>query len=187
VYIEHIIYSAVLAVFVGMIFSLYTKRDPSWIIIAVAFIPDIDLLLMIINYIINKKTGNVFPLAILHGDLHNVLFLIAFSLLFAGILHHFGIRFIDGVICSAIGIGAHFFEDALIAKPAYAFLWPITTQRFGIGIMKETPNLFGIANDTVLITGLILLMGAVFVRTLVEGTGWWRVFLRGGRLETVFF
>jgi hypothetical protein len=45
VYIEHIIYSAALAVIVGMIFSRYTGRDPSWIIIALAFVPDIDFAL----------------------------------------------------------------------------------------------------------------------------------------------
>jgi len=42
VFIEHIFYSAALAVLIGMIFSRYTGRDPSWIIIAVAFVPDVD-------------------------------------------------------------------------------------------------------------------------------------------------
>ena len=177
-YIEHIIYSAAPALIVGMIFSRFTGREPSWIIIMVAFIPDIDRPLEILNHLFK----NVFPVAINHGDFHNILFLPVVSLLFAAVLSLFGIRFIDGLICSAIGIGAHFIEDALIAKPAYAFLWPLTTQRFGIGIMKETPNIFGVANTTVLLVGIILLAGAVLVRTLVEGTGWWRVFLRGGRM-----
>jgi hypothetical protein len=47
--------------------------------------------------------------------------------------------------------------------------------------MDKTRNLFGIANSTVLLAGIILLAGAVLVRTLIEGTDWWRVFLRGGR------
>jgi membrane-bound metal-dependent hydrolase YbcI (DUF457 family) len=130
--------------------------------------------------ILNLFYKNVFPVAINHGDFHPILFLLVVSLLFAVVLSLFGIRFIDGLICSAIGIGAHFIEDALIAKPAYAFLWPITTQRFGLGIMKETPNIFGVANTIVLLGGIILLAGALPVRTLVEGTGWWRVFLREG-------
>ena len=38
-------------------------------------------------------------------------------------------------------------------------------------------------NTTVLLVGIILLATTVLVRTLVEGTGWWRVFLRGGDYE----
>ena len=175
--IEHIIYSAALAVIVGMIFSRYTGRDPSWIIIAVAFVPDIDQPLAIIN----KISGNVFPVAIHHGDLHNVLFLIVFSLVIAGILRYFNIRFIDGLICSAIGIAAHLFEDLLVFNPAYAFLWPFTSKIVSWGILKGPLNVFWLANSTVLIIGIILLYGALLLRTRIEGTGWWRVFFRGGR------
>jgi len=42
VYIEHLIYSAALAVIFGMFFSRFKGTDPSWIIIAVAFVPYID-------------------------------------------------------------------------------------------------------------------------------------------------
>jgi len=180
VLIEHLIYSAALAVIVGMIFSRFTGRDPSWIIIAVAFVPDIDYVLEEIQ----KWDWFDVPFEIHHGDLHNILLLVVFSLLLAAFLQWFGIRFIDGLICSAIGIAAHFFEDALVYKPAYAFLWPITSHVFGIGIMQEPRNLFGIASSTVLLIGIILLALAVLVRTLIEGTGWWRVFLRGGRVDT---
>lgn len=163
-----------------MIFSRYTGRDPSWIIIAVTFVPDIDYALEMIQ----EWSWLDLPFEIQHGDLHNVLFLIVFSLLFAGVLRYFGIRFIDALFCSAIGISAHFFEDLLVFNPAYAFLWPYSTKIFGLGIMENTRNLFGIANSTVLIIGIVLLAGAVLVRTLVEGTGWWRVFLKGGRTGT---
>jgi membrane-bound metal-dependent hydrolase YbcI (DUF457 family) len=178
VYIDHIVYSAALAVIVGLFFSLFTRRDPSWIIIAVAFVPDLDLALEEIHV----WNGIVFPILFRHGDLHNILFLVVLSLLLAAFLLFVGIRFIDGLICSAIGIAAHLFEDALVFNPAYAFLWPITTQIFGIGIMQETRDFFGIASSTVLLIGIILLAGAVLLRTLVEGTGWWRVFLQGGRI-----
>ena len=46
--------------------------------------------------------------------------------------------------------------------------------------MNETPNMFEIANTKVLFVGIILLVGAVVVRTLIEGKGWWRVFFLGG-------
>ena len=176
-YIEHIIYSAALAVIVGMIFSRYTGRDPSWIIIALAFLPDIDFALERIQ----ERKWIDFPVEIQHGDLHNILFLIVLSLLIATILRYFGIRFIDALICSAIGIGAHFFEDFLVFNPAYAFLWPFTSKIFSWGILKGPRNVFWIANGTVLIIGLILLYGALLLRTRIEGTDWWSVFLRGGR------
>ena len=114
--------------------------------------------------------GKTFPVEIHHGDLHNVLFLIVFSFLFAGVVSYFGIRFVDGLVCSALGILAHFFEDLLVFNPAYSFLWPYSPKIFGLGIMENTRNLFGIANSTVLIIGMVLLAGAVLVRTLVEGT-----------------
>jgi len=123
----------------------------------------------------------VFPVAIRHGDWHNILFLIVFSLLFAGILRYFGIRFIDALICSAIGIAAHLFEDLLVFNPAYAFLWPFSSKIVSWGILKGPLNVFWIANSTVLIMGIILLYGALLLRTRIEGTGWWKVFFRGGR------
>jgi len=165
-----------------MIFSRYYGRDPSWIIIAVAFVPDIDVVLQGFH----RLTRRVFTVTIQHGDLHNILLLIGFSVLFAMVLHLFGIRFTDGLICSAVGIAAHFIEDALVYNPAYAFLWPITTQTFGIGIMEETRNIFWIANSTVLLIGMILFSGAVLLRTFIEGRGWWQVFLKGGRTDAQY-
>jgi membrane-bound metal-dependent hydrolase YbcI (DUF457 family) len=181
VYIEHIIYSAALAVLIGMIFSRYTGRDPSWIIIAVAFVPDIDSIL--------ERSPEALPRIIVpgtihHGDLHTILALIIFSLLIAKVLQWFNIRFIDGLICSAIGLAAPLFEDALVYNPSYPFLWPITSHVFSTGILEGPRNLFGIANSTVVFIGIILIVCAVLVRTLVEGPGWWRVFLRGGRTDT---
>ena len=181
-FIEHLIYSAAFAVITGMIFSRYTGRDASWIIIALAFVPDIDLPLQGI-YSLNRIG---FSIEIYHGISHNILVLMVFSLLFASVLCWFGIRFIDGLICSAVGFSAHFIEDALVYNPAYAFFWPITTQEFGIGIMEETRDLFGIASSTVLLIGIILLGLSVLVRMRVEGTGWWRVFLHGGRQDKQF-
>jgi hypothetical protein len=177
VFSEHILYSAALAVLTGMIFSRYSGRDPSWIIIVVAYAADIDYALQ------ETQLWGWYdiPFHFHHGNFHNVLFLVLFSLLFAGVLRSFSIRFGDALLCSAIGISAHFFEDLLVFNPAYAFLWPFSDMIFGWGILDKTRDFFGIANTTVLITGLVLLAGAVLVRTVVEGKGWWRVFLQGGR------
>jgi hypothetical protein len=179
VFIEHLLYSAALAVIVGMIFVALTRRDPSWIIIAVAFVPDIDYGL----YALGRIPGMTLPFAIRHGNFHNFWALIFFSLVVAVAASAIRMRMPDAFVCAAIGIGAHFFEDAMIADPAYAFFWPVSTQKFGIGIFTETPNLI-IANSEVLLVGLLLLLGAVCIRTLVDGPGWWKVFLKGGIMKS---
>ena len=174
--IEHLIYSAALAVIVGMIFSRCTGRDPSWIIIAVAFVPDIDLGVQELQ----KIPGITLSFTVRHGDFHNIMALVFFSLVIAAAASAIRMRTSDAFICAAIGIGAHFFEDALIANPAYSFFWPVSLQSFGIGIFTETPNILGIGNGEVLLVGFLLLSGSLCVRTLVEGKGWWKVFLQRG-------
>lgn len=173
--IEHLIYSAALAVIVGMIFVSLTGRDPSWLIIAVAFVPDIDLGLQEFG----KIPGITLPFVFLHGDFHNFWALIFFSLVVAVAASLIRMRMLDAFVCAAIGIGAHFFEDAMIANPAYAFFWPLSSQKFGIGVFTETHDLI-IANSEVLLVGLLVLIVAISIRTLVEGRGWWKVFLKGG-------
>jgi hypothetical protein len=83
-----------------------------------------------------------------------------FSLVIAAAASVIRISTWDAFVCAAIGIGAHFFEDALIADPAYRFFWPVSLQKFGIGILYETRNIFGIANSEVLLIGILLLSGA---------------------------
>jgi len=46
--------------------------------------------------------------------------------------------------------------------------------------MTETRDILGVANSEVLVIGILLLSGALCVRTFVEGRGWWKVFLKGG-------
>jgi len=71
-------------------------------------------------------------------------------------------RTLDAFVCAAIGIGSHFYEDTMISKPAYAFFWPITKQRFGTGVLTGTPYDLIIANSEVLLVGILLLSGALF-------------------------
>jgi len=64
------------------------------------------------------------------------------------------------------------FEDALIANPAYPFLWPISSQRLGIGIFNYSRDWYGVANEEVLIIGIIAVVFCAMIRTAYEGTGW---------------
>ncbi|MGA2933750.1 MAG: metal-dependent hydrolase [Methanomicrobiales archaeon] len=177
-FIEHIVYSAAIAVIVGMIFVRFTGRDPSWIIILLTYFPDLDEIGKI-PFITNDV---LFPMVIHHGDFHTLGNLLVASLVFAVILHFAGMRYFDGFICSAIGLGAHFFEDALVYNPAYAFFWPLSSQKFGIGLFPATRNFFGVANTTTLLIGVILFLIACAVRTYFEGKGWYRTFFRFGRM-----
>jgi membrane-bound metal-dependent hydrolase YbcI (DUF457 family) len=184
VIIEHFFYSAALAVLVGMIYFRFAHRDPSWIIIAISFVPDIDHTSKLLRHVFWPFMFRPYMHSVINsGDFHSILFLIVFSLLFGAILRGAGFRFIDGVICTAIGLAAHFFEDALVYKIGYAFFWPISSKIYGLGIIPETYNLW-IADSTVLIVGIILLASSVVIRTFVDGKGWWDVFLQGGRLES---
>jgi membrane-bound metal-dependent hydrolase YbcI (DUF457 family) len=159
-----------------MLFSRFKGTDPSWIIIAVAFVPDIDFVLQELR----KIPGITLPFIVRHGDFHNILALIFFSLVIAAAASAIGVWFPDAFVCAVIGIAAHLFEDALIADPAYRFFWPFSLQNSGIGILTEIPDILGIANGEVILVGIVLLSGALCVRTLVEGKGWWKVFLQGG-------
>jgi hypothetical protein len=70
---------------------------------------------------------------------------------------------------AAIGFGAHIFEDVLVYNPGYAFLWPLSSHVFGIGIVDYKPDFYGIANKEVLIAGVIALLLCVTIRFFYEG------------------
>src|SRR3990172_3781887 len=103
---EHLIYSTAIAIIAGMIHLKKTGRDYSWIIIASALAPDLD---MFAGYIFTKfDTGiliNENPLK--YGDFHNIAVLFLFSLLVGSILKTQGMKFKDSFIFAGIGFGAH--------------------------------------------------------------------------------
>jgi hypothetical protein len=175
-YIEHILYSTAIAIIVGLIFSRYTGKDPSWIIIAMAFVPDIDIIVHFMHISIDLP----FSFSITHGDFHNIAWIFILSFFVASFLTLWKISFINSYICAVIGITLHLFEDALVENPSYTYLWPISTDRLGIGILPLAPDFFGIANYETAIIGIILVIIAIIVRTLIEGANWYKIFFKGG-------
>jgi septum site-determining protein MinD len=165
---EHLIYSTAIAIIAGMIHLKKTGRDYSWIIIASALAPDLD---MFAGYIFNKfDTGiliNGNPLK--HGDFHNIAVLFLFALLVGSLLKTQGMKFKDSFIFAGIGFGAHILEDVLVYNPGYAFLWPLSTHVFGIGIVNYEPDWYGIANTGVLLAGVIFMVLCGTVSILYEG------------------
>ncbi len=180
---EHIIYSAALAILVGMLFYRFTGRDSSWIIILCAWIPDIDL---IANSVLTRSGFTLLfeGHRITHGVFHNIAIMVIFGILVAFLLHPFGIRFFDAFFFAVIGFGAHLVEDALVYKAGYPFLWPFSSEDLGIGLLpnilseeKYFRNFFGIANSDVVIVGVVFLLVALLIRTYWEGSTWIRWYM----------
>lgn len=180
---EHIIYSTAIAIIVGMLYYRYTGRDHSWIIILCAWIPDFDI-------IAKSALGKIGFIVLFdgqpihHGTFHTVAMMVIFAILVAFLLHPFGIRFIDSFFFATIGFGAHLFEDALVYKIGYMYLWPFITENLGIGILPNIiseenyiRDFFRVANTEVLIIGILVLIAAMIIRTSIEGTSWIRFYL----------
>ena len=59
---------------------------------------------------------------------------------------------------AGVGFATHMFEDALVFKAAYRFLWPISSQEFDLGVLQYTPDLYGIADTEVLLIGVFVVI-----------------------------
>lgn len=168
---EHLIYSTAIAIIAGMIHFKYTGRDYSWIIIASAFAPDIDI---IADTLLNKLG---MPLLmdgspIKHGDFHSITMQFVFAILVSLILQARSYRFAEAFTFACIGFGAHMFEDGLVYNPGYPFLRPLSEHIIGIGIFDYKPDLYLFADTRVLIFGLIAVMLSSALRIAYEGRGW---------------
>jgi len=160
--IEHIFYSAALAILAGMVFYNYTGRDPSWIIIPCSLAPDLDYI------------------TLHHGAFHTIGFMVIFGIVAAFLLRRPGIKFIDALFFSVTGFGAHLFEDALVYDPGYMFLWPFSSKILGFGILPGVINeeyyardFFYLANTEVLIIGVLFLLVAILIRIWYERSSSW--------------
>ena len=172
---EHFVYSAAIAVIAGMFFYHYTGRDPSWIIILLSLVPDIDYLATILRPF--RITIRIDGFLFYHGAFHNLAAMLIIGIIIAYILYLFGIPFLDALIFSVIGFGAHLVEDALVYPAGYAYLWPVISAKTGLGWLTvafdeeryiKATDFFHIANTEVLLIGVVLLIFAILIRTIVE-------------------
>jgi len=177
--IEHPVYSLAIAVIFGMVYRKHTGREMSWIIVLSAYAPDLDVVATYALSALNSLGITNFtepcgcPLD-LHGDFHNLSFLLLYAAIVAFLLNHWGFRFWDAFVFAGVGFGAHLIEDALVFKQAYPFFWPLTTRIFGIGVIEYQADFYGIADTTVLTLGLVFLLAAITLRTLYERKNWWK-------------
>lgn len=111
--------------------------------------------------------------------------MVIFGIAMAFLLHPLGIKFFDSLFLSTIGFGVHLFEDALVYKIGYKFLWPFSSKVLGIGLLTSLADeeryiwdFIGIANREVLIIGMLLLFVAFLIRTYFErSTSWIRWYM----------
>lgn len=182
---EHWIYSLAIAIIAGMIYRKHTGCDYSWIIIASAFAPDLDI---ISGYILKQFDIGVLingtPLK--HGDFHNFAVLLIFAGIVGLLFKTAGMKFKDSFMFAGIGFSVHIFEDVLVYNPGYAFLWPLSTHVFGIGIIDYKPDWYGIANTEVLIGGLILVLLCVAIRMIYEGKFALKITIKAYALAILF-
>ncbi len=154
-----------------MIHFKLTNRDYSWIIIASAYAPDLDI---IADTLLNKLGISLlmdgFPIK--HGDFHNITVLFIFAIFVSLFLQAFGYWFAEAFAFACIGFGAHIFEDGLVYNPGYPLLRPLSDHIFGIGIVEYKPDLYHFADTWVLIFGLIAVMLSTAIRIAYAGNGW---------------
>jgi len=169
--LEHLVYSAAIAIVLGTLYRRYTGRDHAWIVVVSAYIPDLDI---VADGLLKQLgiTVMVHGSPIRHGDFHNVAVMLAYAVFVALLLHPLGARLVDSFFFAVAGFGAHLFEDALVYKGGYAFFWPLSDQHYGIGAFDYTRDWYGIADKEVLIVGVIALLGALVFWWAWEKKGW---------------
>ena len=176
-YLEHLIYSAALAIIVGMVFLRFTGRNQAWLIIPISLIPDLDH----INNIIWELGIMDYPHRLIPyfsiGWFHNLLGITAISIGVAALLSQFKLRFIDVMIYSLIGCSSHLIEDYIAYPPSYQFLYPFSSSEYGINILSETGNVI-IGDTTIIGIGLLLLGISIGIRYYATNNGW---IIKGGK------
>ncbi|MDD1653199.1 MAG: metal-dependent hydrolase [Methanomicrobiales archaeon] len=170
--LEHLFFNLAVAIAVGMVYQWKTGRDPSVIIVVVAFLPDLDILVHAWAHLLAWFSG--ITILLNHGSFHNILALVLFSLGLAFIASRTGVRFLDACICIAIGYSTHLFCDAIAFNRFADLLWRLSP------VVSEPiphwyhPDLFGLAQGSVLALAVSLVLLAALVRTALEGREWVR-------------
>ena len=174
-FVEHIFFTAAIAIIVGMMAERFLHRDHTWIIIASALAPDLDATVDVINFfkellVAGDLSG--FALTGLHGLFHNLLALFGYACILAFLIPWKRIPRVDVFIFAAIGFGAHLFEDALVYPPSYHLLWPLSSQGVGFALLPSQWNWYPIGNSETLMIGIGLACAAALLRTALTGTSW---------------
>jgi hypothetical protein len=168
--LEHLFFNLAAAIVAGIVYQRMIGRDPTVIIILAAYLPDFDVAVGVVMFLFHRILGT--PVLIYHGSFHNLPALAAISLGVAFVASRFGIPFRDAGICTAIGYGTHLVCDAVAFNEVPSLLWPLGPGRTGPVPYWYHPDLFGIAQGSVLAIAILLVLLAALLRTRIEGPGW---------------
>jgi hypothetical protein len=168
--LEHLVYTAALAILVSIFFIKYTGRNPTIIIFLMTGAPDIDYFVQWGQCYIWQCNGII---AVHHGDFHNIAALVAFTIIGAYVFSKWGgFKWTDAAICSFIGYSAHLWEDWFVYLHTYAFLWPFTDTHYGADIIHESMSLWGLGDPHVFEFGFLLLGIAILIKMYFCGKDW---------------
>ncbi len=148
---EHLMYAGALSLFFGTLHKRFYSRNYSLLIILAAYAPDLDLFL---PYLFGKLYLGRY--VIHHGVFHNLVFVLGFAFTGACFLRILGMRFLDSGVFLGLGALFHLLEDALVYNPSYALLWPLKSERVGLGFFSYDPCILGVADPNVLAWGFML-------------------------------
>jgi len=168
--LEHVLYNLAVAIIVGIVYQQYTGRNPTWLIVAAAYLSDIDYILQFIWYTIYDNTGIILPITVRHGDFHNILSIVVLTLLFAWVYKKYlhGI-FMDGVICIGIGGFLHYICDIMVYDNIYHPFYPFKYSMYTWNLIPETRNLMDIGDTRIMFIGICLVIFCIMIKFAIEG------------------
>ena len=172
--LEHFLYNISIAILVGIFYKKHFNRNPSWIIVVCAGLPDLDYILQSICYYIYDNTGYILPIMINHGNFHTFPIIVMLALIFGYIIHkYFKENIYDAMICTFIGGSIHLLCDMSVYSYIYYPLFPLNGVEIKtVAILEETRNvIFGVGDWTIIIVGLCLVIYACIVKFAIEGMG----------------
>lgn len=166
--IEHILYNIAVALIVGLLYTTYTNRDPSWLVAAAAFLPDVDYILQFLWSKLKLGPGILTPY---HGDFHNILAIIVLTIIFSYIVwKYWNIDFIDGFICIGIGGFTHLLCDMLVYTHVYELLYPLPYITSTTALIIETRKFFGVGDLNIILLGIIFILYCLSIKFIIEGS-----------------
>lgn len=165
--VEHILYNIAVALIVGLLYTTYTNRDPSWLVAVAAFLPDVDYILQFIWSRLKIGPGILTPY---HGDFHNILAIVVLTLIFSYLVwKYLNIEFIDAIVCIGIGGFTHLISDMLVYTHVYELFYPFPYITPTTALMVETRKFFGIGDFNIIMMGILFISYCLLIKFVIEG------------------
>ena len=165
---EHLLYSAAIAILVGMVLKHYKINDISWILVPMAAVPDIDYPISHLMTFVGLR----YPYIWNHGDFHNLIGMLVLPSIITIYLYRkkIGDFLLIWIMCT-FGFALHLLEDMFVYDDIYSVLYPIKTNVYGWNIVPESGSLI-IGGQGVFTVGFIFLAAVILIRVAFTGDDW---------------